>query len=122
MVSWVAVWRFLICAVTFLRFVAVRDLSEQVNQLHSQLVDLEEEYGRIHDQLQGLLETNRELTEVLKEEINSHEQEQEENNDTMTDDTTTAATWKVHFSFLAIYVEFYFLSATTQSLIMMIMQ
>ena len=40
----------------------MRDLSEQVDQLHSQLLDLEEEYGRIYEQLQDLVESNKEFT------------------------------------------------------------
>lgn len=61
--------------VTFDYFTAVRDLSEQVDQLHSQLVDLEEEYGRIYHQLQDLLETNRDFTQSLKDELNVIEKE-----------------------------------------------
>lgn len=48
---------------------AVRDLSEQVDQLHSQLVDLEEEYGRIYDQLQDLIESNKDFAKALKAEL-----------------------------------------------------
>ena len=47
---------------SFSLFSAVRDLSEQVDQLHSQLLDLEEEYGRIYEQLQDLVESNKEFT------------------------------------------------------------
>ena len=44
----------------------MRDLSEQVDQLHSQLLDLEEEYGRIYEQLQDLVISNRDFTQALK--------------------------------------------------------
>ncbi len=57
----------------------MRDLSEQVDHLHSQLMDLEEEYGRIYDQLQDLLESNRDFTQALKEELNGTNENEVEN-------------------------------------------
>ena len=59
----------------------MRNLSEQVDELHSQLTDLEEEYGRIYDQLNGLLETNRDLTQSLKEELEGTNEEKVEHED-----------------------------------------
>lgn len=63
---------------------AVRDLSEQVDELHSQLTDLEEEYGRIYDQLNDLLETNRDLTQSLKEELEEDKVEMDDNSSSST--------------------------------------
>merc|ERR1711863_70281 len=67
---------------------AVRDLSEQVDQLHSQLVDLEEEYGRIYEQLQDLVESNRDFTQALKEELQRSESESNHDDKDDNDDET----------------------------------
>ena len=66
----------------------MRDLSEQVDQLHSQLVDLEEEYGRIYEQLQDLVESNRDFTQALKEELQRSETESNHDNEDDNDDET----------------------------------
>ena len=72
-------------------FSAVRDLSVQVDQLHSQLLDLEEEYGRIYEQLQDLVDSNREFTQALKEELELDNDVSDEDNETKPDDNVSVA-------------------------------
>ena len=71
-------------------FSAVRDLSVQVDQLHSQLLDLEEEYGRIYEQLQDLVDSNRDFTQALKEELELDDVS-DEDNETKPDDNVSVA-------------------------------
>jgi len=70
---------------------AVRDLSVQVDQLHSQLLDLEEEYGRIYEQLQDLVDSNREFTQALKEELELDIDVSDEDHETKPDDNVSVA-------------------------------
>ena len=72
-------------------FSAVRDLSVQVDQLHSQLLDLEEEYGRIYEQLQDLVDSNRDFTQALKEELELDIDVSDEDHETKPDDNVSVA-------------------------------
>ena len=69
----------------------MRDLSVQVDQLHSQLLDLEEEYGRIYEQLQDLVDSNREFTQALKEELELDIDVSDEDHETKPDDNVSVA-------------------------------
>ena len=83
----------LVCSAltTILFFSAVRDLSVQVDQLHSQLLDLEEEYGRIYEQLQDLVDSNRDFTQALKEELELDNDVSDEDHETKPDDNVSVA-------------------------------
>ena len=63
----------------------------QVDQLHSQLLDLEEEYGRIYEQLQDLVDSNREFTQALKEELELEIDVSDEDHETKPDDNVSVA-------------------------------
>ena len=63
----------------------------QVDQLHSQLLDLEEEYGRIYEQLQDLVDSNRDFTQALKEELELDIDVSDEDNETKPDDNVSVA-------------------------------
>ena len=63
----------------------------QVDQLHSQLLDLEEEYGRIYEQLQDLVDSNREFTQALKEELELDIDVSDEDHETKPDDNVSVA-------------------------------
>ena len=78
-------------ALTTIFFSAVRDLSVQVDQLHSQLLDLEEEYGRIYEQLQDLVDSNRDFTQALKEELELDNDVSDEDHETKPDDNVSVA-------------------------------
>ena len=89
----VASWNNLALVVPYQRsfFSAVRDLSVQVDQLHSQLLDLEEEYGRIYEQLQDLVDSNRDFTQALKEELELDNDVSDEDHETKPDDSVSVA-------------------------------
>ena len=63
----------------------------QVDQLHSQLLDLEEEYGRIYEQLQDLVDSNRDFTQALKEELELENDVSDEDHETKPDDNVSVA-------------------------------
>ena len=63
----------------------------QVDQLHSQLLDLEEEYGRIYEQLQDLVDSNRDFTQALKEELELDIDVSDEDHETKPDDNVSVA-------------------------------
>ena len=63
----------------------------QVDQLHSQLLDLEEEYGRIYEQLQDLVDSNRDFTQALKEELELDNDVLDEDHETKPDDNVSVA-------------------------------